>query len=67
MTQTEIEQLRAELEQVMAELLEQCRINGMGAEREARLIAQLEQAKAENERLRRLSVEKEQKHIFPIR
>lgn len=56
MTQAEIE-LRAELEQAKTELFEQCRINGMGAEREAKLMAQLEQSRVENEMLRGLLLE----------
>lgn len=44
--------LRAELEAERAEGLEQARLNGMGGEREAKLIARAEQAEADNLSLR---------------
>lgn len=36
------------IEQLEAEVLEQCRINGMGAEREAALMGKVERLEAEN-------------------
>lgn len=47
--QKEIESLRAQLGAANAEVQEQARLNGMGAEREAKLRAQLEEAKKELE------------------
>jgi hypothetical protein len=39
-----ISALQVELAESQAELTEQCRLNGMGQEREARLMAQLQEA-----------------------
>lgn len=42
----------AEMRRLHAEVLEQARLNGMGAEREARLMARVEELERENESLR---------------
>ena len=38
--------LRAELEETLAELIEEARLNGMGSEREAKLLAERDAANA---------------------
>ena len=48
----EIERLRASLEEAEAECFEQARLNGMGSEREAALMAKLEMSERELERER---------------
>ena len=45
----EIERLRASLEEAEAECFEQARLNGMGSEREAALMAKLEMAERERD------------------
>lgn len=50
---SEIESLRAQLAAANAEVQEQARLNGMGAEREAKLRAQLAEVTRENESLKR--------------
>lgn len=47
--------LASRYESLQAELLEQCRLNGMGAEREANLMGEVERLKADNERLKRFA------------
>jgi len=46
-----MEHLAAERDEARAEVLEQARLNGMGSEREARLMAKAQEARAELERL----------------
>jgi hypothetical protein len=47
-----MEHLAAERDEARAEVLEQARLNGMGSEREARLMAQVQEARAELARLK---------------
>lgn len=48
----ENQDLRAEVERLKFDLSEECRLNGMGSEREARLMAQVEEGRRENAKLR---------------
>ena len=46
-----------QLEQLDSELIEQCRLSGMGSEREASMLAQIERLQRENARLKRAAYE----------
>lgn len=46
--------MREHARQLERELAEQCRLNGMGAEREAKLVAQLDEAWKQRDRLAEL-------------
>jgi hypothetical protein len=48
---TDMVEIAAERDEARAEALEQARLNGMGSEREARLMAKAQEARAELERL----------------
>jgi hypothetical protein len=49
---TDMVEIAAERDEARAEALEQARLNGMGSEREARLMAQVQEARAELARLK---------------